>query len=572
MAGPDVVYGEGSYAYDLFNLLFNSVEYPLVDPPIDPDLQASSPTATNTVSWTRQTKGSPVFFSPNYTQTRPPLLGNHPASQSQINHSSPIDSPSCDPVHSPHTETESQFDSYPMTPPEPTMPSPSQRSLSLEPAVQAMHFTHMGPVFVNPVDVNTMDFPETEDMFSQSPYVPYGLPSSQVLAQQSQGAVPAFSTEINSLNETESQYPSLPVDNEPSALKRPVDDGNDSDDSYQPRKRQRTGRQGRGRGAQGASPSARRTKAARSGRDLYSSTHSANGALACNICHQTFKSKSEVEAHIKKQHRRLFNCVFDFAGCEATFSTKNEWKRHVMTQHLLLYYWVCTEGACASQHQQQQQPSTPSSSCLSTPNGAIFNRKDLFTQHLKRMHAPKEAKDQPKSQDGDTELDTDNNSPAVQAIRKQWDARVKELQESCKRPRCALPEIMRCPVRGCTHAPFRGQEAWNLRMEHVAKAHMESPTAAVDPQPSKRVVFGGDDDPTLVEWASHPSVAIIEPAPPGLGRKWTLKTQLQRGPGGNVVVTAPTVNEPTSPMLDSREAIVVAVDEDADADADADEV
>jgi uncharacterized C2H2 Zn-finger protein len=566
MAEPYVVYWEGSYAYGPF--FINSVEDPPVDPPIDPDLQVSSPTATHPGSWTCQTKGSTIPLFLDYTQSRPPL-SIQPVSQYQINHSSPIDSPSCGPVHSPHTETESHFDSGPMTPPELTLPSLTQRSSSLEPSVQDMHFTHMGSAFVNPVDVNNMDFPETEDMFAQSPYVPYGLPSSQVLAQQSQGAVPAFGAEANSLEEAESQYHSLPVGNGPSLLKRgPADDCNDSDDSYQPRKRQRTGRgQGRGRGAQGAPSSARRTKAARSGRDLYSSTHSANGALACKICRQTFKSNSEVEAHIKKQHRRLFNCVFDFAGCEATFSTKNEWKRHVMTQHLLLYYWVCTEGACASQHQQQQQPSTPSS-CLSTPNGAIFNRKDLFTQHLKRMHAPKEAKDQPKSQDGDTELDTDNNSPAVQAILKQWDARVKELQESCKRPRCALPKFMRCPVRGCAHAPFRGQEAWNLRMEHVAKAHMESPTAAVDPQPSKHVVFGGDDDPTLVEWASHPSVAIIEPAPPGLGRKWTLKTQLQRGPGGNVVVTAPTVNEPASPMLDSREAIVVAVDEDADADAD----
>ena len=53
----------------------------------------------------------------------------------------------------------------------------------------------------------------------------------------------------------------------------------------------------------------------------------------------------------------------------------------------------------------------------------------------------------------------------------------------------------------------------------------------------KKVVFGGEGDETLVEWASRADVAIIEPA--GGGEGWVLKSPLKRGPGGCVVVTAP---------------------------------
>ncbi len=71
----------------------------------------------------------------------------------------------------------------------------------------------------------------------------------------------------------------------------------------------------------------------------------------------------------------LRKCIFNFAGCKTTFDEERHWKRHVETQHLLLDYWRCTAGACANH-----------------PNGAIFNRKDLFTQHLLRVHAPKHLK------------------------------------------------------------------------------------------------------------------------------------------------------------------------------------
>ncbi|KAL2126492.1 hypothetical protein VTI74DRAFT_820 [Chaetomium olivicolor] len=119
-------------------------------------------------------------------------------------------------------------------------------------------------------------------------------------------------------------------------------------------------------------------------------------------------------------------------------------------------------------------------------------------------------------------------APAIAA----WEKRVRELQKSCLRPRCRLPAYMRCPVPGCGAPPFEGQDAWNQRMEHVAK-HMERTRNGG----LGRVVFGGERDGTLVEWAAAAEVGIIERK--GDGEGWVLKGLLRRGPGGNVVVTAP---------------------------------
>ena len=65
---------------------------------------------------------------------------------------------------------------------------------------------------------------------------------------------------------------------------------------------------------------------------------------------------------------RAFPCTFATYGCPSTFTSKNEWKRHVQTQHMRLGFWRCDQ--CPDVH------------CK--PND--FNRKDLFIQHVRRMH------------------------------------------------------------------------------------------------------------------------------------------------------------------------------------------
>ena len=89
----------------------------------------------------------------------------------------------------------------------------------------------------------------------------------------------------------------------------------------------------------------------------------------CNHCsHPPFKDSSSLRKHIAAAHTRPFPCAFAFAGCNSTFGSKNEWKRHIASQHLCLQYYRCSQ--------------CPQS--VNEGKGNEFNRKDLFTQHLRR--------------------------------------------------------------------------------------------------------------------------------------------------------------------------------------------
>ena len=93
---------------------------------------------------------------------------------------------------------------------------------------------------------------------------------------------------------------------------------------------------------------------------------------------------------------RNFICTFHHYGCTSKFVSKNEWKRHVASQHLQLGIYRCDHGKCcvrddddhhdtnkhynATGHRNRRQHQQD------MPND--FNRKDLFTSHMKRMHKP----------------------------------------------------------------------------------------------------------------------------------------------------------------------------------------
>ncbi|KAH8912006.1 hypothetical protein BR93DRAFT_933097 [Coniochaeta sp. PMI_546] len=280
-----------------------------------------------------------------------------------------------------------------------------------------------------------------------------------------------------------------------------------------------------------------------------SSSATKGKAFSCRHCkHTTFKDQTSLDSHVKKQHTRPFKCVFHFGGCTSTFASKNEWKRHNSTQHLVLHYWLCTEGQCGktvngsssgsgssssrpSQHRAQAgssahysntfAPPTTSSTppTSSPPVGVRFNRKDLYTQHVRRMHMPPDIKkalkalEQQKAQQqqargGATKGAQRKAAPQTQEERtkQEWEERLKRRQEAAVRDRIALPTHMRCPAAGCG-AEFNGADAWDLRMEHVAK-HLESGDRG-------EVNFGGGEDGTLVEWAASPAVGVIVPVQGG---------------------------------------------------------
>ncbi|GKT90894.1 C2H2 finger domain-containing protein [Colletotrichum tofieldiae] len=62
---------------------------------------------------------------------------------------------------------------------------------------------------------------------------------------------------------------------------------------------------------------------------------------------------------------------------------------------------------------------------------------------------------------------------------------------------------MRCPAGDCGHE-FNGPQAWDERMEHVAR-HLERAADGKEPM----VYFGGENDPTLTQWASSPDVYVV---------------------------------------------------------------
>ncbi|KAK9782763.1 hypothetical protein AB5N19_09346 [Seiridium cardinale] len=167
----------------------------------------------------------------------------------------------------------------------------------------------------------------------------------------------------------------------------------------------------------------------------------------CDLCsHAPFKDSSSLRKHIAAAHTRPFPCAFAFAGCTSTFGSKNEWKRHIASQHLCLTYYRCS--------------SCPQSSVEG--KGNEFNRKDLFTQHLRRMHAPFAIKKALAKGDGKLQVE--------------WETHVKEMQTSCLITRRQPPQRSACPKPDCASV-FEGPTSWDEWTEHVGR-HMEKGEAA----------------------------------------------------------------------------------------------
>lgn len=162
----------------------------------------------------------------------------------------------------------------------------------------------------------------------------------------------------------------------------------------------------------------------------------------CAHCsHAPFKDTSSLRKHVAAAHTRPFPCAFSFAGCPSTFGSKNEWKRHIASQHLCLQYYRCS--------------SCPQSSVEG--KGNEFNRKDLFTQHLRRMHAPLAIKKALAK--GDSKLQVE------------WETHVKDMQQSCLVTRRRPPQSSACPKPDCASL-FEGPTSWDEWTEHVGR-HME---------------------------------------------------------------------------------------------------
>ncbi|MCJ1288146.1 hypothetical protein MMC26_007501 [Xylographa opegraphella] len=171
--------------------------------------------------------------------------------------------------------------------------------------------------------------------------------------------------------------------------------------------------------------------------------------VMCSHCKEILSSKAALSKHISTVHIRPFTCTFRLYGCPATFGSKNEWKRHVSSQHLRLGIWRCDLGSCLPQSPHHGAAEVPE------PIYNEFNRKDLFTQHLRRMH-----------------------SPSASCSQHEKDRFAASLEAACAR--CLIDIRNPPPYSSCGYCPagqrgtvFEGSGLWEARMEHVGR-HLES--------------------------------------------------------------------------------------------------
>lgn len=168
-----------------------------------------------------------------------------------------------------------------------------------------------------------------------------------------------------------------------------------------------------------------------------------------------------LESSMSKKHTAkattAYPCPFLPYGCPATFSSKNEWKRHLNTQHLSLSTYRC--DLC------MPRQSSPSSSSPTQSND--FNRKDLFIQHLRRMHC-----------DATIDSASSVSNPTHTALRAQryhcasipnTPAALAEQARRCHIPPPSPPSSTSCVFCCCS---FSGPQAWVQRTEHISR-HLE---------------------------------------------------------------------------------------------------
>lgn len=144
--------------------------------------------------------------------------------------------------------------------------------------------------------------------------------------------------------------------------------------------------------------------------------------------------------------KRKFICSFSHYGCDVALSSKNEWKRHVSIQHLQLGFYRCDVGPCNPEY----NPGVPGHKRVYND----FNRKDLFTQHHRRMHKPENGPGSGVFAPGQ------ENS----ADWKAFEDTLESVRQRCWVEKRKPPQRSTCGFCGRV---FEGEGSWNDRMEHV---------------------------------------------------------------------------------------------------------
>ena len=193
------------------------------------------------------------------------------------------------------------------------------------------------------------------------------------------------------------------------------------------------------------------------GARTFSAANISRGKLPCRDCESSFASPTALHRHTLKSHRRPFTCAFRRYGCASTFGSKNEWKRHVSSQHLCLSIYRCDLGGCVPQARHHSRKSSSASTSQEDLIYNEFNRKDLFTQHVRRMHGP--------------------GKTALADVKDAFENSLEDIRQRCwiylrDAPSCSTCGF--CPPDPNTKQDvvFSGPTSWDERMEHVGR-HLE---------------------------------------------------------------------------------------------------
>lgn len=151
-----------------------------------------------------------------------------------------------------------------------------------------------------------------------------------------------------------------------------------------------------------------------------------------------------------------FPCTFVNYGCLSKFGNKNEWKRHIQTQHMRLEYWRCEQ--CL----EAQDSGKPND----------FNRRDLFVQHVIRMHPFS----LPMSPTGKkSKKPAGRGAPRSEPEQQYLDSEATRCHRQSRQP----PESSRCVV---CEQHFHGSGTWEQRLEHIGR-HFEDSKKGSDAAP-----------------------------------------------------------------------------------------
>ncbi|KAK1480484.1 hypothetical protein CCUS01_16233 [Colletotrichum cuscutae] len=429
--------------------------------PVDPSLGSFSHSQCQTPWPTHQTHQIQQYMDGPRTaffvhENAPVLLG---VSQSTKEHGSP-DS------HSPPTES----DVLPATPPDHSATSPFLQHKQVfgnwEPQLQSQTLFGMnmqGNICVNPYEVNDMfekevvptSFDTATFSFCCSESDEASIAQHSTLSSRQITPEPVIKQEATMADlPFHPNYPD-PESNgtnifEPEIKAEPLAVDDDKDLDYKPKPSRKRSRNTTARSQARPSGSSHERKRSKVNNDI--------GSLSSTRLNATLSSMRNPKIH----------CKDNIIPAPLTNGS----------------YWLCEQDGCSKTTNPPTNRRSSSSSCSATPtppalpNGAIFNRKDLFTQHVRRMHKQKK-------------------------LTPEWDENLKALQTDAEKIRCDLPRYMRCPAADCGH-DFNGPQAWDERMEHVAR-HLERAAEGKEPM----VHFGGEHDLTLTQWASSADVYVV---------------------------------------------------------------